>query len=551
MIFFAALLSISLFSGASQLFANNLSIANVELVGQDSSADTIKIEFDITWSNSWRDSVNYDAVWIFAKYCTSSCTGNGTWSHAILKSSGTNPSGFDDGTKQSSSNFTALDLIIPSDKVGVFMQPASSGSGTVNFNDAQIVWDYAQNGLSDANAIAATTYVRVYGIEMVYIPEGGFTISDANTGGEGQFEFRHSASSLPAPVTSENAINFGDVTNAAEQTNTLKWYYNTDTSADDAASGSTFDLDEHFPKGFQAFYLMKYEMSQGEYRNFLNTLTQAGQATRVASDITNENDANTYVMVVEGQATVTGRQAIKAGSNPPNGDPYAFTCDFDDNDTGNQSGDGEWIAMNYLSWMDLLAYADWAGLRPMTEFEYEKAARGPAAYTTDEYAWGTTSLTAVTSITNSGQTSEVAGQSGNGLVTYNNAGGVTGPMRVGYAATSTTTTRLAASTGFYGNLDLSGNVWEHVVTVGNATGRAFAGTNGDGILTTAGNATNEDWPGFSSGNGVNGATGSSFRGGAWDETTATYLNTSDRSFGGDTDTTRRADTGGRLARTAE
>ena len=32
--------------------------------------------------------------------------------------------------------------------------------------------------------------------------------------------------------------------------------------------------------------------------------------------------------------------------------------------------------MTYISWPDLLAYADWAALRPITELEYEKAARG-------------------------------------------------------------------------------------------------------------------------------------------------------------------------------
>ena len=44
-----------------------------------------------------------------------------------------------------------------------------------------------------------------------------------------------------------------------------------------------------------------------------------------------------------------------------------------------------------MNWQDLTSYLDWSGLRPMTEFEYEKACRGtlnPVAY---EYPWGNNS----------------------------------------------------------------------------------------------------------------------------------------------------------------
>jgi hypothetical protein len=33
--------------------------------------------------------------------------------------------------------------------------------------------------------------------------------------------------------------------------------------------------------------------------------------------------------------------------------------------------------MFYMCWADCATYADWAGLRPMTELEYEKSLRGP------------------------------------------------------------------------------------------------------------------------------------------------------------------------------
>lgn len=532
-------------------YANNVSLSNVELVDQDTSADTAGIEFDLSWNNAWKDSTNNDAVWVFAKYCTSNCSTNGTWSHATLKTSGTNPTGFSDGTRNSGA-FTSLDIIVPSDKRGAFIQPANVGSGTVDFTNAKLIWDYGQDGVSDADATGANTKVRVFAIEMVYIPESGFYMGDAIS--TAYLGFGPVAAIVPGAITSEEALNFENVGGTAAGLN--QWYYTSDLGANDDASGSTFQLGQPFPKGFKAFYIMKYELSQGQYRDFLNTLTQAQQNTRVTSDISNENDANTYVMVAEGQGTVVNRQTVKAGANPSDGDPYVFGCDLNDNDTPNEAADGEWIAMNYLSWMDLCAYADWAGLRPMTELEFEKAARGTNYPVASGYAWGTTNITGATSITNGGQTDEVAGQTGNGLCVYNNAGGVQGPLRSGFAATASTTARETAGSSFYGVLDLSGNLWERAVTCGNSTGRGFAGTQGDGTLTTlasyAGNATNVDWPGISATptQGVTGATGSGLRGGTWSTTTTGILAVSDRSSAGTTDTTRANTLGGRAVRTA-
>jgi len=314
-----------------------------------------------------------------------------------------------------------------------------------------------------------------------------------------------------------------------------------------------------FPTGYQDFYLMKYELSQGQYRDFLNTLTQAQQNTRTAAVLTNEDDANTYVMVAEDQATVSSRQAIKAGPNPADGEPYTFGCDFNDNDVLDESDDGEWIAMNYISWMDLAAYADWAGLRPMTELEFEKAARGPNSAVYSEYVWGTTGITqAEGPAVNSGLVNEVASTTGAGLANYGGAGtSVGGPLRVGFAATSSSS-RISAGSGYYGNMNLGDNLMERTVTVGNTTGRAFQGTHGDGTLTTTasyeGNATNTDWPGIDGtvANGVTGATGGGFRGSGTGYSGS--LNTSiryDLYYASYTNTSRLGASGGRLARTAD
>ena len=70
------LISFSLFSFlflvfiSSPAFANNLSISNIKLVDNVPASDTSDFEFDISWDNSWRDAENYDAVWVFVKYCS-------------------------------------------------------------------------------------------------------------------------------------------------------------------------------------------------------------------------------------------------------------------------------------------------------------------------------------------------------------------------------------------------------------------------------------------------------------------------------------------------
>jgi formylglycine-generating enzyme required for sulfatase activity len=196
------------------------------------------------------------------------------------------------------------------------------------------------------------------------------------------------------------------------------------------------------------------------------------------------------------------------------------------------------VAMNYLSWGDLTAYLDWAGLRPMSELEYEKAARGPNGPVPGEYAWGSTDIIGATSITNGGTASE-QGQAGSNI-TYNSAGGVQGPTRVGSFG-GQGTSRVDTGASYYGAFDLSGNLWERAVTVGNSTGRNFQGTShGDGNLDTNGDANQSSWPSIS-------ATGAGFRGGSW-AFPASYPRLSDRALAAYVDGLRSYNSGGRGVR---
>lgn len=509
------------FFSISSLFANALTITNVSLTEQDTSNGTVKIEFDISWNNSWRDSINYDAAWVFVKYSTDS---GATWHHATLKTAGTNPTGFSTGTiDPSRSDISYIEIIVPEDKKGCFIQPSSLSegeSGTVDFDNVQIVWDWQTDGLSANSSVI----VKVFGIEMAFIPTASFYMGDTNntlTNG-----FRVGGGSTPYQVASEGEI---IIANTAGNL-----YYDADNAYSGDQSGP---LLAGFPKGYRSFYVMKYEISQAQYRDFLNTLTRTQQNNR-----TQTQTANYYAM--SNCSSLCYRNTIRLPSSVGAG-KITFGCDYDQDGTFDESTDGEWIAMNYLSWPDLCAYLDWASLRPMTELEFEKVARGPLDAVNDEYVWGTSAdLTQATGISSAGQNSEVASNSAANCV-YGNHASVQGPLRVGFTQGST---RITTGSGYYGVMELAGNVWEQVVTVGNSAGRTFRDINGDGELTSDGYADVSTWPGLSGGK-VTGSDGAGRRGGDWEQATTELFTTSSRYLATLGTATRFPNIGGRGVRT--
>ncbi|MDD4295195.1 MAG: SUMF1/EgtB/PvdO family nonheme iron enzyme [Candidatus Omnitrophica bacterium] len=495
------------------VFANNLAITDGEITAISTSSDTATIQFDIAWDNSWRDATNYDAAWVFVKFHKDVSDGT-AWSHVTLKTSGTTPAGFSTGSDGDSDggDTDAIEIVVPTDKTGCFIQRSSNNTGTLDRDSVQIVWDYSADSVSDAEI--ENVSLKIFGIEMCYIPESSFYLGDTESD-YGQFEYETDGTTFQ--VTSEGSITLGgDVAGSLGNNNATGM-----STADDFNDSTSQTLPATFPKGYDDFYLMKYELSQGQYRDFLNTLTHTQQGTRVAATLDGD-EAGDFVMVVE-DGTLTARQTITAAFDPadPDNDPYTFGCDLDDDNIVDEEDDGEWIAMNYMSWMDGCAYADWAGLRPMTELEFEKACRGPLMPVADEYAWGTATIAASAyTLANSGEIDEEIDSNystvaGNALYTTTE-GSIDGPIRVGAFAgdTSNDGTRMVSGAGYYGNMELSGNLYERTVTLGNATGRAFLGTHGDGSLSSDGNATNPDWPGYSAGE-VTGATGAGFRGGGW------------------------------------
>ncbi len=502
----------------SVAFANNIQVTNASLTGQNTAEGYWLVQFDLDWENSWRTSSapnNWDAAWVFVKYrITTANGGDDIWKHASLNNSGHSggtgtASTIDAGLRTPGSAFDAA----TNPAVGVFIYRSADGTGTFSITGAQLRWNYG-NILADNPSIE----VKVFAIEMVYVPEGAFAVGSGGTE-NGSFTNGSwtSGATIPLSISSESALTIGQSSGNLWETFSI------------IGAGT---LPAAFPKGFAGFYSMKYGITQQQYVDFLNTLTYNQQNARVngppnAAAGTFTNNANRHKIKIHTSGVASTTPAIYETEHP-------------------------FVANNFLSWMDGAAYSDWSGLRPMTELEFEKVSRGTIAPVANEYAWGTATIanTAYT-LSNSGLSNE--GIATNYSTTAGNArfnqdlGSIDGPLRVGiFAGHDSNTGRITAGASRYGIMELSGNLWERPVTVGNADGRAFTGVHGDGTLSTNGHANETAWPGLISGE-VTGAVGSGLRGGSW-SSSAIFLRVSDRGGAATTTTLRNGSYGFRGVR---
>ncbi|MBU6325523.1 MAG: SUMF1/EgtB/PvdO family nonheme iron enzyme, partial [Bacteroidetes bacterium] len=543
------------------LQANNIQVSNVSLTGRDvsagsgNSANFVMVKFDLSWENSWRLSggpANWDAAWVFVKYragasnptfsgvsssgtlVTVNSTANlrvgmpvsvsaGTgafaantvissitnstqfvvsatpttalsgatitceriWEHSWLHNSGhtaATGSALDVGLMNTGTSFNAA----TNPGMGAFIYRSASGNGNVNFTNIQLRWNYGAQGISDVTAVD----VEVFALEMVYVPQGAFWVGDGTTANI-YGNFRDAASNVPFPISSEAALTLGGTTagNLGNNNTTGMAAGNLDDYSDTA----TRTLPAAFPKGFNAFYCMKYELSQRQWIEFFNSLTNTQKSNR---DITSNTSSG------------------KNTDNIRNRNNISWTSG-DATLNGGTHGD---VACNFLNGMDMMAYLDWSGLRPMSELEFEKACRGPQYPVRDGLPWGlfgASSPTRVDTVSNHGTSSEVNATSG-AIVVYNTPANLSGPVRVGALATSTSTVS-NSSASYYGIQDLAGNVNETVVSTGVAAGRNFTqAVHGNGSLHSAGWADISTWPGYNVSLTYNSsATGTGMRGGAW------------------------------------
>jgi formylglycine-generating enzyme required for sulfatase activity len=462
--------------------ANNLQITGTAVTGSN-------ISFNVSWENSWNANLapaNWDAVWIFVKY--QDCATR-QWYHAAIATTGNTAA-------------SPLQVDLVPDAKGVFLRRSAFGGG-----------DIASTAITLALNIPAGTYnYKVFGIEMVNIPQGDFQVGDATSTGT------YSSATITASSQS------GGLSAAT-------------------LGGASVNIPATFPMGYNSFYSMKYEVTQEQYVEFLNTLTYDQQKERTGIDPIAAPGTGAFTT---GSQYRNGVTLITSGNNSTL--PAVFACDATAG-VENNVDDGQNIAMNWMSWADLAAYLDWACLRPMTELEFEKICRGTAPRVAGEYPWGTTDF-------NYYSTGSIVGGTGfksnenistivNGRNLWSNAVVVTGagygPCRVGMFATSVTG-RSSSGAAYYGVMEMAGNVWERTVTTGNATGAAFTGALGDGTLTVLGDADVATWPSSTT------ALGLGLRGNGYYNTSANPSRTSDRTNATTASPTRSYTYGGRGVR---
>ena len=481
--------------------ANNLTISNVR-VQPNSTGATADIVFDIQWDNSWRDGTNWDAAWVFVKY--RAVGSDGGWSHATL--------GFN--RPQTPPNAAWSDT---GDGTGVLLHRAGTGSGTFTVAGARITW-YASNQGVALNT--GTNYeVKVFGTEMVYIPEAALNLNATSQSALAN-EFQSVNGSL-SQITSEAALSAGAIRWVNESSGGGS---GNEVMVGGTAYAGSAALPASYPKGFGAHYCMKYEVSQGQYTDFLNCLSRAQQNQRVATNITGDSPAggNVYVMANTATAAMAERNTITCpASGMGTTRPVVFSCSRPDR------------AANSLIWADGAAYLDWAGLAPMTELQYEKICRGPEPVTPGEYAWGTTRITAARNIVGVEDGSETTDATANCVfsnVVFAGGDGGMGPLRCGVFARANTTREQSGAT-YYGVMEMSANCWERFVSVaeqdnGQPTNVSqFDGRPGDGTLAANGDHNQLGWP-----NSTN-VLGSNFRGGNWSRPD-TWAAVADRLYGG-------------------
>jgi formylglycine-generating enzyme required for sulfatase activity len=472
--------------------ANNISVANISLTNTE--AGCTFVQCDVSWNNSWKASwtegettiTNWDAAWVFIKYRVA--TNNAPWQHASLSTSPSDhiaPAGASLAVGLSGTKGT-----------GVFLYRSTEGSGSWT-NTLKLKWNYAEDGVSRPVPVD----VQVFAIEMVYVPKGSFYLGSG--GNEPGRLFEGGGGNTPFLVSNAGPLTCDNVAGSLWGT----------SQAGFDSMGGTGTISAAFPNGYNAFYCMKYEISQGQWVAFFNTLTASQKPT---------------VDITGGFGGKSSDGTLFRNTVSWTNDAFDATCVAPD------------IACNYLDWADGTSYADWAGLRPMTELEFVKACRGPLMPAANEYAWGSSAIVQVTGVSGTDSSTETA-LPANANANYGNNGGVQGPVRCGIFATATSG-RAASGASYWGIMEMSGNLTERPVTIGNATGRAYTGTLGDGVLSSDGRANEVSWP-------AGGADGTGLIGGNWLDGII-YLRTSDRSWAARVEYNRYRNTGFRAVRPA-
>ena len=409
----------------SSNFANDIEVKDISF-----NQKTQRVSFNVSWKNAWKTQKNFDAAWIFVKFIDK----NGDYIHGKLAKSAHDLQGTQKGVFE-----------LPSDRVGVFVHLTDMYRGDVSWKVDLKMDDTTSKHLTNNYKI------QVFTLEMVYIPKGDFYIGATEPEAINYAAFYESDATgepvKPFLISSEDQVIKVNPTEG-------NLYYKIGRSPYRGDSQGT--VPATFPKGHDAFYMMKYETTQGFYSDFLNALSP-----ELAGTLSPHNVKEYY----------DKKGGIRFKNNHYKADTYNRPA-------------------NFITWDDGATLADWAGLRPMTEFEFTKAARGTEKPIVHEFPWGTDNTD------NLKRKVELNDE----LILTD------GVLEKDLNEEN----RSTYGASYYWVMDLAGSLWEKCVTIGHPIGRSYVGTHGDGVISKEGTATNSDWP-----KGIKEEGGYGYRGGGY------------------------------------
>lgn len=425
---------ITAFASVLNVTGNNVRITK-ELRVTDITSGIATLEIGLAWDNSWRDEFNWDAVWLFLKYKEVSDKKIINWEPLYPQKEG----------HHAGTDFLCIPGITNNRAVGILISRAKVSNGNCNVT-CQIKWELPIEfkNYSIADFENQKVIFLVQGIEMVFLPYKAFHAGDG-------VSWNSIGDSLKRPLV------------IGEETLAKIDYWESDLDRI-----SKVNLGRNFPKGYRGIYLMKYEISQEQYVRFLNALTREQQEI-LLPHLTKLKEG--HYLFGEGR-NPSCRNGIYLVRKPKNGSPMHFENNLRNDDKWGYLNDGQTIACNYMGPVDMSAYCAWAGLRPMSELEYEKAGRRlyPQEPEAGEYAWNNAvDPVFVSSIRSSGMTTETVDAAANV-----NAGGLLeGPVRCGAFARSNGN-QMSSGGSYWGVMELSGNLKELCYNIN--AGNVFDGT---------------------------------------------------------------------------
>ncbi|MEI6211357.1 MAG: hypothetical protein WCR06_06995 [bacterium] len=322
-------------------------VANVKV---EPGKEYSTVSFDLSWKNSWRAKwtepadknctgkplpvESWDAAWVFLKFRKPDTR---VFSHATLSP---------DVAHQVKPAGAALDMGLDDDGnkgIGVFIYRDAVGQGASDFKGVKLRW---LNGSDQVDA--STAVLSVHAIAMVYVPEGPFRSKSPFV-----YPITMAGWTPQAFVCQLTTIETPDATK-------LGGHVNFSTNYVREASD--------WPNGYGAFYCMKYSILQGEYARFL---------TEVAPDLKAATYNGEY-----GYQPHNAARRYSAGFYGLCGYTIRYVAD-----EMRYEADAPERPAKFLTDPDIHSFTAWAGLRPMSNLEYEKVCRGPRAVARDADAW--------------------------------------------------------------------------------------------------------------------------------------------------------------------